>query len=69
MSKFSADRWKKVQSSAKVYQLDEVIHFGKYRECTLRQIIEEDPNYVVYLMEECNKQLSDDAYEYLQSFL
>jgi hypothetical protein len=68
MSKFSKTRWKSVRDSIKVYSLDTIIHFGKYRGVTLQNIIESDWEYVRYLINQCNKELDNPAYEYLERF-
>lgn len=68
MSKFSKSRWDAITQRNKVYELDEVIYFGKFKNCTLRQIIESHPDYVRYLINECDKVLSNEAYTYLERF-
>ena len=70
MSKFSKDRWRHVHDSIKIYSLDTIIHFGKYKiqGLTLQQIIETDHQYVRYPINECDKELDNEAYEFLERF-
>ena len=68
MSKFSKDRWRKVGEELKIYRLNTTIFFGKYKGMTLQQIIETDYQYVRYLINECDKELDNEAYEFLERF-
>lgn len=56
---------------AGAWHLDDKVHFGKYKiyGYTLRQLIEIDVQYVKYLIEECDKLLDNEAFEYYQRFI
>lgn len=64
--KFSKARWDKITGDNKVYKLETVIFFGKFKGCALRQLIESHPDYVRYLINECDKCLDNEAYDYLE---
>jgi hypothetical protein len=70
MSKFSKDRWEKVSERSAYYHLTDKICFGKYRiyGYTLRELIEIDVQYVRYLIDNCDKVLDNEAFEYFQKF-
>jgi hypothetical protein len=68
MPKFSKERWRKAGEELKTYRLGTVIHFGKYRGFSLQELIETDHQYVRYLINECDKELDNEAYEFLERF-
>lgn len=66
--KFSKDRWRKVGENLKTYRLDTILYFGKYKGMSLQHIIETDHAYVRYLINQCDKELDNTAYEFLERF-
>lgn len=52
-----------------VYSLDDVIDFGKYKNKTIREIIDDDPDYIEWALDETDNfgfDLDLEAYYYYQ---
>lgn len=49
-----------------IITLDTTLWFGKYQGCELWEILEKDPDYVRWLVEEADKELDNEAYEAFQ---
>ena len=49
--------------------LESNLPFGKYKDCSLRDIIMENPNYIQWLIDNCNVELDADAMELLDASL
>lgn len=55
----------KKYKDSKIWGLQKVITFGKYRDCTIRDIIDIDLDYIKYLSNKNIMQLDGDAVDYL----
>lgn len=53
----------------KMYNLDDTILFGKYKDETILDIIETDIQYITYLIENHEFELDSEAYNYYQGKL